>query len=98
MTVRYGFKLVSFEQDMDKVGLTILGADGESFDIIASYLIGSDGARSTVRKILDIEMLGNSYPEDWLIIDTINDPDTEPVSKFFCSSQQPYVSIPAPNG
>ena len=98
VTVRYGFKLVSFEQDVDKVGLTILGPDGESFDIIASYLIGSDGARSTVRKILDIEMLGNSYPEDWLIIDTINDPDTEAVSKFFCSSQQPYVSIPAPNG
>ena len=98
VTVRYGFKLVSFEQDVDKVDLTVLGPDGESFDVIASYLIGSDGARSTVRKILDIEMLGNTYPEDWLIIDTINDPDTEPVSKFFCSSQQPYVSIPAPNG
>ena len=80
VTVRYGFKLVSFEQDVDKVDLIILGPDGDSSDVTASYLIGSDGARSTVRKILGLEMLGNSYPEDWLIIDTINDPDTEPLS------------------
>ena len=95
--VGYGFELVSFEQDMDKVALTILGPNKKRFEVIASYLIGSDGARSTVRKILDIEMQGDNYPEDWLIIDTINDPDTEPVSKFFCSSKQPYVSIPAPD-
>ena len=95
--IGYGFELISFKQDIDKVDLTISGPDKRPFTVIASYLIGSDGARSTVRKILGIKMIGDSYPEDWLIIDTINDPDTEPVSKFFCSSKQPYVSIPAPN-
>ncbi|MDG2313017.1 MAG: FAD-dependent monooxygenase, partial [Alphaproteobacteria bacterium] len=66
-------------------------------NIITSYLLGADGARSKVRQNLKIEMKGDSYPEDWLILDTLNDPDTEPVSKFYCSSNKPYVSVPAPN-
>ena len=42
-------------------------------------------------------MIGETYPEDWVIVDTKNDPDQEPVSKFYCRRDQPYVSIPAPD-
>ena len=41
-------------------------------------------------------MIGETYPEDWIIVDTSNDPDHEPVSKFYCRRDRPYVSIPAP--
>lgn len=64
----------------------------------ADYLIAADGARSAIRQKLGIEMEGDTYPQDWLIIDTENDPDREPVSKFHCRSDRPYVSIPAPRG
>ena len=42
-------------------------------------------------------MIGETYPEDWVIVDTKNDPDQEPVSKFYCRRDRPYVSIPAPD-
>ena len=98
VTVCFSSELVSFKQNLDQVDITILGQNRTHAHTKAQYLLGSDGARSTVRKILDVQMLGDSYPEDWLIVDTLNDPDSEPVSKFFCSTNRPYVSIPAPNG
>ena len=98
VTVCFSSKLISFKQNLSQVDITILGPNRTHVHTTAQYLLGSDGARSTVRKVLDVQMLGDSYPENWLIVDTLNDPDTEPVSKFFCRINRPYVSIHAPNG
>ena len=96
--VCFSTELESFSQNSVYVTVTVRGPNNEKKNIVTSYLLGADGARSKVRQDLRIEMKGDSYPEDWLILDTLNDPDTEPVSKFFCSSNKPYVSVPAPNG
>lgn len=94
----YAHEMRGFIQDEDKVLVSLVGPDGVEHEVSADYLIGCDGARSPVRRSLGIEMLGDTYPEDWLIVDTINDPDQESVSKFFCRTDRPYVSIPAPGG
>ncbi len=31
------------------------------------YLVGADGARSTVRKLCDVRMVGEDYPERWIV-------------------------------
>jgi 3-(3-hydroxy-phenyl)propionate hydroxylase len=98
VTVAYGHTFIALEQDAAAVHVTLRTPEGENRVVRADYLIGCDGARSPVRRALGIDMLGGTYPEDWLIVDTLNDPDQEPVSKFFCRADRPYVSIPAPGG
>lgn len=47
---RYGHELLGFEQDQDAVTVTIRGGDQE-YSLRASYLVGCDGGRSTVRRL-----------------------------------------------
>lgn len=58
-SVAFGAELTGFEQDGDGVTATVL-SDGESRTIRARYLVGADGARSSVRKALGIRMQGKS--------------------------------------
>lgn len=94
VTLAFGTNLTGFTDDGD--GVTVKLENGG--EIRADYMIAADGARSPVRETLGLAMEGDTYPQDWLVVDTENDPDPEPVSKFFCRSDRPFVSIPAPRG
>lgn len=69
-TVMMGARLVDIAQDADKVRAKVETADGP-LEIEADYLIGCDGARSTVRKLVDIEFEGFTWPERFLKVDTL---------------------------
>lgn len=57
--VEWGTRLESFQQDESCVKATLLSiAGGETVD--ASYLVGCDGGRSTVRSLLDIPFPGKT--------------------------------------
>lgn len=57
--VRFSTELVGFEQDADGVRSVIRDRDtGEETLVRSEYLIGADGAHSTVRDALGIDMLG----------------------------------------
>lgn len=57
--IRYGHELISFEDAGDHVVATIQEvATGKTLEVTASYLVGADGATSTVRSALGYEMLG----------------------------------------
>ena len=58
VTLRYGAELIGFEQDAGSVRARIATPKGEEI-IEADYLIGTDGAASTVRGDLGIAMSGN---------------------------------------
>jgi 2-polyprenyl-6-methoxyphenol hydroxylase-like FAD-dependent oxidoreductase len=58
MTIRYGAELIGLDQDARGVCARISTPNGEEM-IDADYLIGTDGAASTVRGSLDIAMSGN---------------------------------------
>ncbi|MEO9634563.1 MAG: FAD-dependent monooxygenase [Parasphingorhabdus sp.] len=67
--IRFGNRLLSFEQDATGVDIdveTALGID----HLRADYLIGADGANSIVRKWLGIEFDGFTYPERFLCLST----------------------------
>jgi len=91
-------EFTGLKQTDEGVTLTLRGPAGDPVTLDADHVAGCDGARSPVRAALGIEMLGDTYPEDWLILDMASDTDDEPVSKFFCRGDRPYVSIPAPRG
>ena len=81
-------------------GLDVLFQDALGADrrIRAQYLVAADGGRSPIRERLGIGMQGATYAQDWIVIDTLNDPDHVNHSHFFCSNARPHVSVPAPNG
>lgn len=117
VTVRRGREVVRFEQD--EAGVTLLHAAstglryGEAPPIATApmqtetvrgrWFVGCDGGRSFVRTELGIRMMGESFPEPWLVVDIKAKDDEEcfrhlPYFNFYCDPKNPAVSCPQPRG
>jgi 2-polyprenyl-6-methoxyphenol hydroxylase-like FAD-dependent oxidoreductase len=60
VALRYRTRLVSFMQDAERVMAVVENAEtGAREEILAQYIVGCDGARSTVRETLGVTMHGN---------------------------------------
>ncbi|OBA92486.1 FAD-dependent oxidoreductase [Mycobacteriaceae bacterium 1482268.1] len=59
--IRWGHELTDLRANDDAVALTVATADG-GYHIEASYLVGADGGRSTVRKSVGIGFSGYTSP------------------------------------
>jgi len=68
VTVSLGEELVSLAQDAGRVTLT-LQRDSSAREISARYVVGCDGASSTVRRLLGIEHEDLGFDEPWLVVD-----------------------------
>ena len=70
-----GREVTGFAQDDD--GVTVhhrASASGQGSPAVenaarARYLVGADGGRSVVRSTLGVAMVGESFPEPWLVVD-----------------------------
>ena len=67
--IRFSTAVTSVRNLADKVEVTVEGPSGEEV-LNARYLIGADGARSVVRREMDIELEGFTYPELFLVVST----------------------------
>lgn len=97
VSLHFGTEVVALEQRGEDM-LVKISIDGRQHALSAEVVLACDGARSPTREQLGIKMVGNTYDDDWLVIDTLNDPDQSRSSKAFCYLQRPYMSIPAPHG
>ncbi len=72
VVVRRGVRVVALTQSED--GVTVLG-DGThgGTELTGDWLIGADGARSTVRTVLGIDFEGYTWPERFLVLTTTFD-------------------------
>ena len=73
---------------------------GHSHSITARYLVGCDGARSTVRSRLRIRFGGLTYVQRWLVLDALLD---RPLAKaphphFVGDTNRPIVCLPMSPG
>jgi len=87
-SVEFGAKVTGFEQFADRVAMTVEGANGIR-QIEGSYLIGTDGGRSTVRKGLGIDFEGYTHPERFMILTT-----TEDLGTIYPGCTRNYVTDP----
>jgi len=62
-------ELTGFEADASGVTSTLRHADGHEERLRSDWLVGCDGAHSTVRHALGFEFEGEAEPNDWLLAD-----------------------------
>jgi 3-(3-hydroxy-phenyl)propionate hydroxylase len=68
-TVMFAAELTNLIEDDDGVTLNANGRHGAS-TLRTRYVIGADGARSTVRRALGLDFEGETYPETTLLVTT----------------------------
>ena len=95
--VLFGHTLETIAQDAGGVIAGVTAPDGTSLRIGAHWLAACDGGRSTVRKLLGVEMAGSSFRARWLVLDTENDNDSYRHSRVYCNAARAVLDIPGPH-
>ena len=96
-TCLFGCSVDDLEQTTEGVTANAV-LEGEPVVLKAQYLVGADGGRSTVRRLVGIELNGETNPSKWLVVDVQNDTLDEPFSGVYCSPTRPHMSIDLPYG
>ena len=94
-----GFELENLVEESDCVVATVRDQNGHSHSVCAQYVIGADGASSRVRALIGQEFEGQTYAEDWLIVDARNRHESAiDHIEFICDPRRPTPHMPAPGG
>lgn len=56
--IHYGTEFIDYVEEKDSIVATLQKETGETFQVHAQYLLAADGARSPVRKLLEIPVIG----------------------------------------
>jgi len=76
-----------------------LRRDGRVEEVEADWVMGCDGARSTVREALAIPFAGNMYPERFVLADAAIEGDFAPGEAHVCLGERGIVALfPLPGG
>jgi 3-(3-hydroxy-phenyl)propionate hydroxylase len=97
---RFGTRLTALGQhpDLVRVSLQANGEDGPTEELDVSYVLGCDGGRSTVRELLSIPMRGRSFPDVWLVVDTLEDAHDQRYGMHYGDPGRPVVIVPGRDG
>ncbi|WP_375195884.1 bifunctional 3-(3-hydroxy-phenyl)propionate/3-hydroxycinnamic acid hydroxylase [Sphingobium sp.] len=108
VTLSLGTALEELDQSDDEAVLTLRSGDGQVCQMRARYVIGCDGARSVVRKALDIQLDDLDFEEPWLVVDAeVDGPvsfpdlwgvpqgaDLQKLSVMMCDPARPATVVP----
>ena len=95
-----GYEAKNLSEEDSAVSITATKGD-ETVGLHGSYLVGCDGASSSVRKSLGIELTDLGYDQDWLVVDIETKPghtlgldtlqvcDPDRISTYVCT-KDPY--------
>ncbi|HLG75583.1 MAG TPA: FAD-dependent monooxygenase [Ktedonobacteraceae bacterium] len=67
--IERGVQLVDLHQEQDYVDVRLRHVDGPEEHRQVSWLIGADGAKSTVRTLAGLDFPGEAYADDWVLVD-----------------------------
>ena len=91
--LRFGTTVTGLVQDSNGVTVAIRSADGSEQAVRASYVVGCDGGRSTIRGLLGVKMRGESFSDRWLVVDTANDPHNDRYAIHVGNPHRPHVIV-----
>lgn len=98
VTARTGVEMVRFGEDGDGVRVVLRTSGGSEAVVRARYLVGADGASSNVRTGIHLDFEGETYSEDWLIVDAFGVPENIDHVEFLCNPHRPTPHMVAPGG
>ena len=89
--LRRGVDITGLVDDGDRVTLTSAGGD----TIRARWVVGCDGANSTIRRLIDAPVHDLGYFFDWLIVDVLlHEPRVfDPVNLQVCDPARPTTAV-----
>jgi flavoprotein hydroxylase len=89
--VRRGTSVTAIEQG--DASVTVCCDDDE--DVTARYVVGCDGANSTVRDLLAVGVADRGFFYDWLIVDVVLDEPRvfDPVNLQICDPARPTTAV-----
>ncbi len=96
--LRLGIELEGMVDDGQFVHAQLKDAEGQTLLARARFLVGSDGACSLVRRLLGLEFEGQTFAQDWLIVDATDVPDPIDHVEFLCDPRRPTPHMVAPGG
>ena len=97
--MQLGIALQALAQDAQGVTVTVQDEQGQTSQIRAQYVVGADGARSTVRELLgNVAYEGKTHAHKWVVIECDKDPLDAPYTALHCEPRRPYVCLRLPYG
>ncbi|WP_284091046.1 bifunctional 3-(3-hydroxy-phenyl)propionate/3-hydroxycinnamic acid hydroxylase [Acinetobacter pittii] len=100
ITIQLETRLVDLKQKADTADLSLEHVTGEHSTIRARYVIGCDGASSTIRKLLDVKLEDLGFNEPWLVVDVqVNEKGLAKLPKTsvqYCEPQRPATFVIGP--
>jgi len=93
--IRRGVEVTTVEQDADEVTVGGTTSDGQSVEVRARHVVGCDGANSTVRQLMGVEVEDLGFFYDWLIVDVIlHEPRVyDPINLQICDPARPTTVV-----
>jgi 3-(3-hydroxy-phenyl)propionate hydroxylase len=95
-----GQRFIGLEQDGEGVTVRLEGLEGQQASVQARYVIGCDGASSSVREAVGIELEDLQFDEPWLVVDVqINERGLAKLPKTsvqYCEPQRPCTYVIGP--
>lgn len=97
VTTLFSWKLIGLDHLVERVRVTLAPTQGgEPVKVECDYLIGCDGASSTVRGEIGVKLCGKTFAERWLIVDLENSPTRSRHTEVFCDARRPCIALPGP--
>ncbi|MGA8135444.1 MAG: bifunctional 3-(3-hydroxy-phenyl)propionate/3-hydroxycinnamic acid hydroxylase [Pseudomonas gingeri] len=94
-----GFELEHLTDAPGCVIASVRDQEGQVHSVRAQYVVGADGASSRVRTLIGQDFEGQTYAEDWLIVDAGNRHRSAiDHIEFLCDPRRPTPHMPAPGG
>ena len=90
---------ISLSQTENEIAATLVDANDAEININTPWLVGCDGANSTVRKNIGVPFEGDTYEELFLLADMrIDWPLTKDELHLFLTEEGFFMVLPMPNG
>jgi len=100
VTVSLGLTLTDLKQDDELATLSLTHEDGHTSHVKAKYVIGCDGASSSVRSLVGIELEDLGFDEPWLVVDVmVNEQGLAKLPKTsvqYCNPERPATYVIGP--
>jgi 3-(3-hydroxy-phenyl)propionate hydroxylase len=93
-----GYEVVGLTQRDDHVEVQALTPDGSDLTIRATFVVGADGGRSSVRDLIGVRLEGDTHERKWVVVDCDNDTVDAPYTALHCEPRRPYVCVHLPHG